>query len=570
MSIACLQFHARAYPALIPSKGVVLAAMMGEDPDGAKQERVDRVTTHMNYQILFEMEDWEDEMDKLLITLPMTGSEFKKTYYDPSLGRNVSKHIRSKDLVLHYYSKNVETAARKTEIIEKRKNEIMEGVNAGLYLNILSDLSDAPAAPRTDLGDRAQDAVQGTKEPKEDDDTPHKLLEWHGYYDLDCDGYKEPYICLVHKDTKKVLRIVARFQKDNVVYDDDGKVVIIKADEYYTQYIFIPSPDGGVYGMGFGTLIGPINKAVNTLINQLIDAGTLQNRQSGFISRNLRIKGGSLAFQPGEWKQVNATGQDLQQGILPLRVNQPSAVLFELLGMLITAGERLTSTTDMMVGENPGQNQKATTTQAVLDQGMKVFTAIYKRVRHAMGREFRKLFWINSLYLDETEYFNVLDINTEGLTKSERNKVMRSDYSLKDMALFPTADPNSVTQQSKMEKAQFIFQLAQQGLLAMQPSIKRLLEAAEIDNLDELIPQGLTPLEQAQMQAAGTQQQAAQHEMELSEREMQVKEKDSDTKALDVILKAKGKDDEIDLKALEAGLNANKPAKPEKSSKTSK
>jgi chaperonin GroES len=284
----------------------------------------------------------------------------------------------------------------------------------------------------------------------------------------------------------------------------------------------------------------------------------------------LRIKGGSLAFQPGEWKQVNATGQDLQQGILPLRVNQPSAVLFQLLGMLITAGERLTSTTDMMVGENPGQNQKATTTQAVLDQGMKVFTAIYKRVRHAMGREFRKLFWINSLYLDETEYFNVLDINTEGLTKSERNKVMRSDYNLKDMALFPTADPNSVTQQSKMEKAQFIFQLAQQGLLAMQPSIKRLLEAAEIDNLDELIPQGLTPLEQAQMQAAGTQQQAAQHEMELSEREMQVKEKDSDTKALDVILKAKGKDDEVDLKALEAGLNANKPAKPEKSSKTSK
>jgi chaperonin GroES len=238
--------------------------------------------------------------------------------------------------------------------------------------------------------------------------------------------------------------------------------------------------------------------------------------------------------------------------------------------MLITAGERLTSTTDMMVGENPGQNQKATTTQAVLDQGMKVFTAIYKRVRHAMGREFRKLFWINSLYLDETEYFNVLDINTEGLTKSERNKVMRSDYNLKDMALFPTADPNSVTQQSKMEKAQFIFQLAQQGLLAMQPSIKRLLEAAEIDNLEELIPQGLTPLEQAQMQAAGTQQQAAQHEMELSEREMQVKEKDSDTKALDVILKAKGKDDEIDLKALEAGLNANKSEKPAKSSKTSK
>lgn len=558
MSIAALQFHARAYPALIPSKGVVQAAMMGEDLEGTKQERVDRVTTHMNYQIMYEMEDWEEEMDKLLIALPITGCEFKKTFYHAKLEHNVSKHVRAKDLVLHYYARNVETAARKTQVIEKSLNEIIEGIRQGIYCDILSKIDTEPKNTRDQVGDRTEDKIQGTKPPKEDDDTPHVLLEWHGYYDLDGDGYKEPWIVLVHRDTKEVLRVVARYQYDNIAWDKE-KVVSIIADEYFTQYNFIPSPDGGVYGMGFGTLIGPMNKAVNTIINQLVDAGTLQNLPIGFISRNLRMKGGSMAFRPGEWKQVNIANQDLRSGIFPIQFQQPSSVLFNLLGMLISAGERLTSTTDMMVGENPGQNQKATTTQAVLDQGMKVFTAIYKRIRRSMSHEFRKLFWLNSLYLDEQDYFNVLDLNVEGLKRSQLKQIARADYNLADMAIFPTADPNSVTQQSKMEKAQFLFSLAQAQLVPMEVALRRLFEALDMDNIDELLPEGPSPAEQAAQQQQQMQMALVGKEVEIKDREVSVKEQDAATRMLDVAMKHKQGADKLDLDTLVAGLNVRGP-----------
>ena len=177
--------------------------------------------------------------------------------------------------------------------------------------------------------------------------------------------------------------------------DDKGKILRIKPIEYFTSFPLIPKPDGSIYAMGFGLLLGPLNLGVNSIINQLLDAGTIRNLTSGFISKGLRLKIGETSFSPGEWKVVNATGEALRDGIFPLPQNEPSPVLFQLLGMLIQSGNQLASIAEIFVGKMPGQNTPATTTQETVQQGMAVFTAIYKRVYRSLKQEFKKLYRLN-------------------------------------------------------------------------------------------------------------------------------------------------------------------------------
>lgn len=476
ITIGALQFHARAYPALLPSKGIVQTGTIGIDMTGEKSLVAKVVAAHMNYQFEHEMRDWEEDMDRLLVTLPVTGCEFKKTYYDPQKGFNCSEHVRATDLVINYYARSLEEASRKTHVISMSHNEIVAMQRAGTFLDV--DLGEAQKSENK--ATKVFDKSIGMSAPNVDWATPHTILEWHGYLDLDNDGYKEPYIVTVDEKSCKVLRIVARYYKDSIVKNESGLIQYIKPIEYFTKYDFIPNPAGGIYGIGFGTLLGSINHSTNTLINQLLDAGTLSNLQSGFISRNLRMKNGKAKFTPGEWKEVNASGQDLRQGIMPLPVREPSMVLFQLLNMLISSGERLTSTTDMMVGENPGQNQKATTTMAVLDQGMKVFTAIYKRIRRALSKEFQKVFELNYYYLEE-EKTKILFDGTATMKKEM--------YDKNNMVIFPSADPNIASAGEKQAQAQMLMQLIPMGGFNDYEIKRFALEQMGIDNPDiYLIP----------------------------------------------------------------------------------
>jgi len=552
MTLACLQFHARAYPALIPSKEIVRISTAGKDFLGIKARRALRVSSHMNYQVLTQMEDWEENMDRLLITLPITGTEFKKTYFDSVLGRNVSKHVFAKDLVVNYWAKSLETAFRKTEIMELTRNELEERVRADVYLPMGNSAPDA----RQDVTTETSDAAQGERRPQEDSSTPFTILECHTYYDMDYDGYAEPYIITVEKSTRKVLRIVARFQKDNIK-KKDGKVIKIKADEYYTKYSFIPSPDGGFYDMGFGTLIGPLNHAVNSIINQLVDAGTLSNLQSGFITKNFRHKGGNLQFEPGEWKTVNAMGADIKAGLYPLPVREPSGVLFNLLGMLIESGQRVTSTTEMMVGENPGQNQKATTTQTVQENGMRVFTAIYKRLRRALGIEFKKLYSLNALYLDRKEYYRVIDPQEDDM---QEMSIYRSDYEDETLDIHPTADPNAVSQTTKIMQAQSIMQVLQLGV-PPRKALERYFKALEIENFEELMPpegaeQQPPPEIILKMQEAKRKEFETMHNAEIKEREQDRKEIETGIKERDMVSKVKQAEDGNRKDLVIAAMNA--------------
>ena len=524
LTIASLQFQARAYPTLVKAPDLVKFRVQGKD-DGQKAARAARISAHMSYQLLEQDESWEEDHDKALLALPILGSVFKKSYYCPVKGHNRSKLVLPKNLVVHYYAKSIEDCERKTEIFELFPREVRERELRKLFL-------ENDYGPPS-IGDfKEEDARQGLSPPLDDKDRPRVFLEQHRYLDLDGDGYKEPYVVTVEKDSKKVARIVARIKditteqslkiKDiqarmkalaqgvqpiegrqptpeelaqlyRVQQTLEGmqaeveslaaqkpKVLRIEPVEHFTKYSFIPSPDGGFYDIGFGLLLGSTTDSVNTIINQLIDAGTLQNSNTGFLGKGARIKGGQVRFQPGEWKRVNVAGSSLRDSIVPLPVNQPSAVLFNLLGLLINYAQQITSVSDTMMGENPGQNTPAYNMSAMLEQGLQVFNGIFKRVYRSQRQEFRKLYALNSIYLDQEEYFSYQDSDS---------KILQVDYTADAKDLIPAADPNAFSNKEKMTKAQIVAERAMM-VPGYDPIIveKRLLEAMDVPDAAEVYP----------------------------------------------------------------------------------
>lgn len=485
ITIAALQYHARSYPVLIDSDLPVKCRVVGDDKDGLRSLRSTRVEQHMSYQLLEEDEDWESEMDKVLITQPIIGCAFKKTYYDPIRKHNVSENVLARDLVVNYWTKSLETSSRVTHILQMTKNEIYERTARGLWLDGVSEgrqqqwSSVAMGNPLQN----AQDKAQGMQPPEPNDSsTPIEMLEQHCFIDFDGDGYAEPYIVYVRRDNKKVARIVARYTKSDVEINEDGVILSIKAEQYFTKYPFIPSPDGGFYDLGFGVLLGPLNESINTIINQLVDAGTMANTAGGFLSRGIKLRGGNYSFNPMEWKHVDTTGDDLRKGIVPLPVREPSQVLFTLLNLLINYGERIGGSVDILSGQNPGQNTPAETTRTMAEQGMKIFNGIFKRTHRSLKQEFRKLYRLNQIFVTEnTPYVS----NAKGT-----GIVLASDYEGPVTDVMPTADPSITSDAQRLNQAAAIAArvAATPGLYNRYEAEYTFLKAIKVTNIDRILP----------------------------------------------------------------------------------
>lgn len=541
LATAAMQFAARAYPTLVPSDGkIVKCRVIGFDHDGEKTKRAERISKHMSYQVLEEMEDWEEDMDKLLICLPIAGTCFKKTYWNPNKQRNCSILVLPKTLVVNYFCRRLEEAERITEVLTQTKRKVKELQNQGLYLDIkLSDPSVGTEDPTKSINEAFQNTTS------EDNTTPYIVLEQHTYLDLDQDGYSEPYIVTVELDSHKVLRIIPRFNGDSVIVDEKSKVISIEATQYYTKYSFIPNPDGGFYDLGFGRLLGPLNNSANTIINQLVDAGSLSNLQSGFIGKGLRIKMGETKFVPGEWKAVNATGDDIKKQIFALPVREPSDVLFKLLDLLLKSGKELASVAEIFVGKMPGQNTPATTTMATIEQGMKVFTSVYKRVYRSLASEFKKIYKLNREYMNNEEYIAVLD-----------EPVQQEDYKGPENDIYPGADPTAVSSQEKQAKIQAVMQLLQLGTIDPMAVTMLYLEAHEIPNPEKLMKQP-QPQPDPKMEAikakAQVDQQKAQIDMQVAQHKMQLEQA---TKEQELQMKAAQVQQELEAKKMQAILDA--------------
>lgn len=480
ITTAAIQFNARAYPAIVKGSNIVECKITGSDPQNLKVDRAARVSEHMSYQLLDEMPEWEADQDRALLVLPIVGTDFKKTYFDPSLGRNVSNRVSAENCVVNNKAKSTETAPRISEVFTLYPQEIVEKVRFGVYVD-----HDYPSGNNIDSYE------------------PIEFIEQHRMLDLDDDGYPEPYIVTVHKDTCKVARIVCRFEATGVVLVDDSKTVVITLAEwvtsgssnkmqvakiqpihYYTKYGFIPDPDGGFYDIGFGTLLNPMNESINTTLNQLLDAGHLSNTGGGFIGRGLRMKRGELRFKPGEYKTIDVPGENVRNNVVPLNFPGPSQVLFQLLGMLVQAAREVTSVNEIMAGDSQMAMAQPTTVMALIEQGQMVFSAIYKRIYRSLTAELQKLYRLNSIYLEDEVYFRVLD---------SQKAIARQDYAMGDMDIKPVSDPNLATDQQKLARANFLTQFIQDPFFNPMEIRRRMLEAAKIEDLDKLLIQPQPP-----------------------------------------------------------------------------
>ena len=483
ITIAALQFHSRAYPALVPNGELVkidhdIASEVDPEEQAKNQARNKRVQKHMSYQLLKQDDCWESEMDKVLITVPIVGCAFKKTYWDFNEDHPKSENILAKDFVVSYWTKNLKDCNRQTHVLYLSTNDVISRQRRGLWLDV--NLGKPIIEPADNL-QIAQDKQQGTQENVADTGTPFEFLEQHRWEDLDGDGFKEPYIITVHKPTKKVVRIVANYFESSIKRNIKDEIISIKPESYFTKYSFIPSPDGGYYDIGFGILLGPLNESINTIINQLIDTGTMSNTAGGFLSRGIKVRGGNYNFAPLEWKHVDSTGEDLAKGIYPLPVREPSQVLYTLLTTLVNYGERIVGSTDIMVGENVGQNTPATTSQTMVDQGMKVFSGIFKRIYRALNEEIRKIYRLNQLYLSEEYRFS-------------GNVVLATDYQDSAVDLRPAADVQIVSDTQRVMQAEALkaTALSVPGF-NIYNVMKRYLEALKVPNIEEILPDPLGP-----------------------------------------------------------------------------
>lgn len=488
VTTAAIQFAARAYPAIVDSRNVVKATVNGNDdgqmktgpdgqpvigPDGApvwevepnaKRQRADRVSRHMSWQCLEEMEDWEEDTDKLLHVLPIVGCVFRKTWFDPIEGRNRSEMVTAKNCVVNYWAKTLESAPRVTQVFELYPHEIVERVREGSYLDL-------------EYGEPGEGESN-------DEDAPHRFLEQHRLLDLDNDRYPEPYVVTVHEETGRVVRILPRYDEDSIDVNDDGEVSKISAVQYFTKFDFLPNPEGGFYGIGFGWLLHPLNETINSAINQMIDAGTQQITGGGFIGSGLRIKGGSTRFRLGEYKRVTVTGSSVRENVVPLQFQGPNATMFNLLGLLIEAARDITSVKDVMTGDEGPAGEAASRTLARIEQGMKVFSAIYKRIFRSLKKEYKKLYNLNALYLPPQQYFTLMD---------EPEAVQQSDYEGESLDISPAADPAMITDMQRLARADFLREFAQDPYFNQMEVRKRILTAASIEDPDELLVDEVPP-----------------------------------------------------------------------------
>lgn len=470
---ASIQFQARAYPAIVDAGQVVKGRVLGPDPDGAKKERADRIAAHMTWQFLNDVPGWEEDTDKLLLQLPIIGCVFRKTWHDPIRDQNNSETISAKDFVVHMQTVSLDKAPRYTHVQRYYPHEIEAFIRSGVWAKVHYE------------GDDGSD--------------PHSqvtVYEQFRLIDMDDDGLAEPYVVTFTEDGA-VFRIVACYDLTGIYVGSDAfdgqqllsdavasgqiaedmRIVRIERREYITKYGFIPAPDGTFYDIGFGTLTEALGAAVNTIINQLIDAGTLSNLQGGFVSGGTKIRGGSMRFSPGEWKRVDGTTTGpLRDNILPLQLPGPSSTLFELLGMLVEAVKGITSVSDIMSGNQETQTAP-TTALALIEQGQKVFTAIYQRIHRALGVEIKIMRRLNRDYLDKA-YFALNDTPQE---------VGREDYQDKDLDVLPISDPRAINDRVKMAKAEILMTHNNDPLVNQQEIRRREFEAAGIDNIPDLL-----------------------------------------------------------------------------------
>ena len=471
------QFQAQAYKELLPADGPVRTQILGA-VDVPKEEQAKRVKDFMNYQIMDQMKEYEPEFDQMLFYLPLSGSTFKKIYYDDLLGRAVSKFVPADDLIVPYSANSLEDAEAVIHVIKISENELRKQQVSGFYRDV--ELG-TPPITENQLEDKKLELEGISKDGQEDQYTLYEIhtnLDLDGYEDMGEDGeptgIKLPYVVTVAQANNKVLSI-----RRNYKAEDPKKNKI----NYFVQFKFLPGT--GFYGFGLIHMIGGLTRTATAALRQLLDAGTLANLPAGFKSRGIRVRDDAQPLQPGEFRDVDAPGGNIKDQFMTLPFKGPDQTLLQLMGIVVSAGQRFAAISDMQVGD---MNQQAAvgTTVALLERGSRVMSAIHKRIYVGLKEEFKLLAGVFKTYLPPVYPYDVPGASREIKVQDFDDRI----------DILPVADPNIFSQTQRISIAQSQLQLAQSNpqMHNMYQAYRSMYDALGVKNVNAILPPPAKPM----------------------------------------------------------------------------
>jgi hypothetical protein len=474
---AVTQFQAHAYKELLPATGPVHTQIMGV-VNKQKEDQATRVKNFMNYQLMNKMKEYEPEFDQLLFYLPLSGSAFKKVYYDELLDRAVSKFVPADDLIVPYTATSLEDAEAVVHVLKISENDLRKKQVSGFY----RDVEITPGYSQETEVEKKERELEGTRKTR--DEQMFTILEFHtnidleGFEDKDMEqnptGIKLPYIVTLDSSSREVLSI-----RRNYKAEDPLKNKI----EYFTHFKFLPGL--GFYGFGLIHMIGGLSRTATNALRQLLDAGTFSNMPAGFKQRGIRVRDEAQSIQPGEFRDVDAPGGNIRDAFMPLPFKEPSATLLQLMGIVVQAGQRFAAIADMQVGD--GNQQAAVgTTIALLERGSRVMSAIHKRLYVALKQEFTLLAEVFKTYLPPEYPYDVVG--------GQRN-IKVADFDDK-IDILPVADPNIFSQSQRITLAQTELQLAMSnpGMHNLYEAYRDMYTAIGVKDVNRILPPPQQPM----------------------------------------------------------------------------
>jgi len=472
---SAVKFQSKAIQELFPPSGPVKSQIIG-DVTEEKQNQANRIKQFMNYQLTDLMPEYFDEFERMLFHLPLIGSAFKKTYFDAGLNRPVSEFVPIDQFYVNYYATDLRRADRYTHVIYRSPVEMQRDILSGMYADI--ELPEATVPTQTPMAQK-MDTILGLS-PSSQNDPQYVLLEQHCYLDLpeqfaEGDGLSLPYIVTVEQTSRKVLSIRRNYSKEDK--RREKKI-------FFTHYRFVPG--FGFYGLGLIHFLGNLTMTATAAMRSLVDAGQFANLPGGFKAKCTRIVGDNDPISPGEWKEVEAVGNDLSRMIIPLPYKEPSQVLFQMLGFITQTAQKFADSTEQVVADAASYGPVGTT-MALLEASSKFFSAIHKRLHKSQKDELKLLARINYEYLPEESMCDIPDHTL---------KIYKSDFDGR-IDVIPVSDPNIPSSAHRMMMAQMALQLSQAsppGMFNVEELNRTILTAANIPNLDKIMPRKPEPV----------------------------------------------------------------------------
>jgi len=472
LSEAVTQFQAQSYKEMLPSGGPVKTQILGA-PTQETEAQAQRVEDFMNYQITEIMEEYDPDTDQMLFYLPLTGSTFKKIYFDETKQRAISKFVPAEDMVVPYSASDLRTAERVTHVVRMSYNDIRKLQVAGVYRDV--ELSETDDSEDEGAIQERADELLGLR-PNYSDDS-YTLLECH--IDLDLEGFEDkdmegnssgimlPYIVTIDQGSGKVLSISRNFREQDPLK---------RKRQYFVHFKFLPG--FGFYGLGLLHTIGGLSRAATSILRQLIDAGTLSNLPAGFKSRGVRIRNDDEPLNPGEFRDIDVPGGDLKNSIIPLPYKEPSATLANLLGVVVDSGRRFAQVADAKTADVNSQAPVGTTV-ALIEQGSKIISSIHKRLHYAQKQEFRML----------AEIFAENPVPYPYFVGNVPPETMQADFDGR-VDILPVSDPNIFSMSQRLSLAQTQLQLAQAApeIHNVNEAYRRMYDALDIKNIEAILP----------------------------------------------------------------------------------